>query len=522
MSFWNTLKSHAKAQFLDVIQWMEDDRETVVYRYPVFNQAIQDGGKLVVRPGQSAVFVNEGQASEAFGPGTYEINSRTKALVSFFESIKYQLNYPYKGDIFYVSTREFSGNKWGTPQPLSVMDDNFGSVEIRAHGVYTFKITDPVRFLETMVGNFGLFETDEVQKRVRDDLLMGFMEAFGQLGDIDVHKLHSSAASVAEALSAAADGLVERERIVELVAGIAEVAGRDFDPETFPELVDRITERGIDGLSRELEPVVVDVLQRDSLVVHCWRGGLRSASVAAFLQALGWNEVHMLYGGYKSYRAEVMRELDQWQAPPAFVLRGLTGTGKTLVLRELERLRPGWTLDLELAAGHRSSILGMVGLEPVSQKHFETRLAARIRQGFPGLVVYEGESRKVGDVVIPRGVWAPLDTGVNLEITAPIPRRVDVLCEDYLEREENREHLERQLPYIERRLGSNKYDGVLVGLLRDRRERELVETLLELYYDPLYRHSKSDRDYAASFDSSDVSACAAAIAEWIESRPDAD
>jgi len=199
VSLWNTLKSHAKAQFLDVIQWMEDDRDTVVYRYPVFNQAIQDGGKLVVRPGQSAVFVNEGQASDAFGPGTYEINSRTKALVSFFESIKYQLNYPYKGDIFYVSAREFSGNKWGTPQPLSVMDDNFGSVEIRAHGVYTYKITDPVRFLETMVGNFGLFETAEVQKRVRDDLLMGFMEAFGQIGDIDVHKLHSSASSVAEA-----------------------------------------------------------------------------------------------------------------------------------------------------------------------------------------------------------------------------------------------------------------------------------------------------------------------------------
>jgi membrane protease subunit (stomatin/prohibitin family) len=199
MSIWNTLKSHAKAQFLDVIQWMEDDRETVVFRYPVFNQAIQDGGKLVVRPGQSAVFVNEGQSSDSFGPGTYELNSRTKAIWSFFESIKYSLNYPYKGDIFFVSAREFSGNKWGTPQPISVMDDNFGSVEIRAHGVYTFKITDPVRFLETMVGNFGLFETHEVQKRVRDDLLMAFMEAFGQIGDVDVHKLHTSAGSVAEA-----------------------------------------------------------------------------------------------------------------------------------------------------------------------------------------------------------------------------------------------------------------------------------------------------------------------------------
>ena len=313
---------------------------------------------------------------------------------------------------------------------------------------------------------------------------------------------------------------IVHERIVDLVAGIADVAGRDFDPSTFTELVDRITERGIDGLSRELEPTEVDALRAGSLVVHCWRGGLRSASVAAFLQALGWDEVHMLAGGYKSYRAEVMRELDEWQAPPAFVLRGLTGTGKTLVLRELERIRPGWTLDLELAAGHRSSILGMVGLEPVTQKHFETRLAQRVRAGFPGLVVFEGESRKVGDVVIPRGVWCALDAGVNLEITAPIPRRVDVLCEDYLAREENREHLERQLPYIERRLGSQKYDGVLVGLLRDRRERELVEMLLELYYDPLYRHSESACRYEAAFDSSDVAACAAAIAEWIESRSD--
>ncbi len=176
MSFWNTLKSHAKAQFLDVIQWMEDDKETVVYRYPVFNQAIQDGGKLVVRPGQSAVFVNEGQSSDAFGPGTYELNSRTKAIWSFFESIKYQLNYPYKGDVFFVSTREFSGNKWGTPQPISVMDDNFGSVEIRAHGVYTFKIVDPVRFLETMVGNFGLFETHEVRRPDPYAITMPFRE----------------------------------------------------------------------------------------------------------------------------------------------------------------------------------------------------------------------------------------------------------------------------------------------------------------------------------------------------------
>ena len=102
MAIWDKLKAHAKAQFLDVIQWMEDDRSTLVYRYPVYNQAIQDGGKLVVREGQAAVFVNEGQLSDVFGPGTYEISSRTKPILSFFESIAYSLNYPYKGDIFFV------------------------------------------------------------------------------------------------------------------------------------------------------------------------------------------------------------------------------------------------------------------------------------------------------------------------------------------------------------------------------------------------------------------------------------
>lgn len=311
---------------------------------------------------------------------------------------------------------------------------------------------------------------------------------------------------------------IVHERIATLVENIARLAGRSFDPQGFPELVDRITERGIEGLSRELQPLRIDALPERPLVVHCWRGGLRSASVAAFLCALGWDDVHMLYGGYKSYRAGVMQSLAEWDAPPAFVLRGLTGTGKTLVLRELERIRPRWTLDLEGAAGHRSSILGMVGLEPVSQKRFESVLAERLRRGFDGRVVFEGESRKVGDAVIPPGVWSALDAGINLEITAPVERRVEVLCEDYLARDASREQLARQLPYIERRLGTYKYDGVLVDLLMSGREEELVELLLEKYYDPLYTHSEKERSYVASFDSSDVEACAARIADWIESR----
>ena len=105
---------------------------------------------------------------------------------------------------------------------------------------------------------------------------------------------------------------------------------------------------------------------------------MRSKSVVAFLQELGLSRALALEGGYRSYRAVVRAELAAWRPPASFVLRGLTGVGKTLVLRELEELRPLWTIDLEGLAGHRSSILGMVGLRPVSQKRFESRLAARL------------------------------------------------------------------------------------------------------------------------------------------------
>ena len=121
--------------------------------------------------------------------------------------------------------------------------------------------------------------------------------------------------------------------------------------------------------------------------------------------------------------------LDEATLPKAFVLRGLTGVGKTLVLRELERIRPGWTLDLEGHAQHRSSILGMIGLEPVGQKAFESDIATRLRAGFPAdLVVYEGESRKVGDRIVPERVWDSLITGKNPKLTTTVERRVEALA----------------------------------------------------------------------------------------------
>ena len=301
-----------------------------------------------------------------------------------------------------------------------------------------------------------------------------------------------------------------------LCASVAEAAGWEVPAADLAERVEHWTRGGLRGLEGRLvpEPLPADP-PPGTVVLHCWRGGLRSRSVLALVRGLGLERAVGLAGGYKAWRGYVRAELAAWRPPPAFVLRGWTGVGKTLVLRALERLRPGWTLDLEGLAGHRSSILGMVGLEPCSQKAFETRLVQRLWSGLAGHVVLEGESRKVGDVILPPAVWRALQGGTNLWLEAPLARRVEVLVEDYLAAEANREELARQLPFLEQRLGQ-RWRGELTGLLEAGREHELVEVLLARYYDPRYAHSERGRRNAASFDATDPEACAAELAAWIE------
>jgi tRNA 2-selenouridine synthase len=304
-----------------------------------------------------------------------------------------------------------------------------------------------------------------------------------------------------------------------LVRRIGEAAGWATAGGDVRGKVDELVRVGIEALEEGLAVERSEELPGPgALVLCCWRGGLRSRSVAALLLRLGCESVFVIEGGYKSWRAHARSVLDTWRAPPAFVLRGLTGVGKTLVLNEVERLRPGWTIDLEALAQHRSSILGMVGRRPATQKTFESRLALRVGEGFHGPVVFEGESRKIGDAILPSKVWAVLHGGVSLKLEAPIERRVDVLIADYLGRPENRSELRARLPFIEERVGPVKWKGKLVDLLDRQADRELAALLLEHYYDPLYRHSERERTCAASFDATDPATCARSLVEWIEAQ----
>lgn len=313
-------------------------------------------------------------------------------------------------------------------------------------------------------------------------------------------------------------------RIAELVAAIAGAAGRTLDAAQAVERMRALGAGGQRALEGRLQTERLERLPPGSLVLNCWRGGLRSQAVVALLHCLGLPAV-LLEGGYRSWRQRVSARLAAASWPRAFVLRGLTGVGKTLVLREVERQRPGSSLDLEAVARHRSSILGRVGLEPVSQKAFDAGLALRFAAGFPHgrqgpWFVVEGESRKVGAVTQPESLWRALESGVAIELVAPTAVRVRNLLQDYLEQPGARAELAEPLRFIEQRLGRQRLRGGLVERLEDGREAELVELLLEHYYDPLYRHSEAGQVYRARIDSSDPARAAQQVLAFVEAHAD--
>ena len=180
MSLWDTLKPHVEAQFLDVIEWTDSTPNTLVYRFPTFQKAIQDGGKLVVREGQAGVFVAEGKLSDVFAPGTYELSTRTKPIMAFFESIKYGLNMPYKGEVYFVSTRQFTDQKWGTANPIPIRDADLGVVRIRGFGNFAFRISDPAAFIREVVGTAGLFTTEEITGQLKRKLVSALADTIGE------------------------------------------------------------------------------------------------------------------------------------------------------------------------------------------------------------------------------------------------------------------------------------------------------------------------------------------------------
>ncbi len=169
-----------RKQFIDIIEWTDDSRDTLSFRFPDEDKEIKRGAQLIVRESQVAQFVYLGQFGDTFGPGKYTLTTDNIPILSDLKGWKYGLESPFKADVYYVITRLFTGNKWGTANPVMMRDQDFGIVRLRAFGTYDFKIVDPKLFLKEVAGTDDHFRLDEFNDTMRSRIVSVFTEALAQ------------------------------------------------------------------------------------------------------------------------------------------------------------------------------------------------------------------------------------------------------------------------------------------------------------------------------------------------------
>jgi excisionase family DNA binding protein len=171
------LMDFIKGELLEIIEWTDDSRDTLSYRFPDEDKAIKNGAQLIVRESQVAQFVYLGEFGDTFGPGKHRLTTDNIPVLTTIKSWPYGFNSPFKADVYYVLTRLFTGNKWGTSNPVMLRDNDFGAVRVRAFGTYDFKITDARTFLREVAGSDHNFRLDEFSDTMRSRIVSIFTDA---------------------------------------------------------------------------------------------------------------------------------------------------------------------------------------------------------------------------------------------------------------------------------------------------------------------------------------------------------
>jgi len=174
-----SLGSFIKKQFIDVIQWNEESEGMLAWRFPMQDFEIQNGGQLVVRESQVAVFVNEGTIADVFGPGTHTLTTRTLPVLTNLKNWDKLFDSPFKSDVYFFSTRVQTGRKWGTPQPITIRDKDFDMIRVRAFGMYSYRVADARAFFTAISGTREVYTRDEVEDQLRGIMLATMASSLG-------------------------------------------------------------------------------------------------------------------------------------------------------------------------------------------------------------------------------------------------------------------------------------------------------------------------------------------------------
>src|ERR687895_2284263 len=168
------------SQFIEVIEWLDDSPNTLLYRFPVKDQEIKNGAQLIVRESQAAIFVHEGQIADQFPPGFYTIQGGNTPILSKLGAWKYGFNSPFKSEVYFANTKQFTDLKWGTMNPIMMRDADFGMVRLRAFGIYSIRVADPREFIKEVAGTNGHFETEDIEGQLKRTLVSSFTDALGE------------------------------------------------------------------------------------------------------------------------------------------------------------------------------------------------------------------------------------------------------------------------------------------------------------------------------------------------------
>ena len=169
-------------EFIDVIHWVDDTRDTMVWRFERHGHEIKYGAKLTVREGQAAVFIHEGQLADVFTPGLYMLETNNMPIMTTLQHWDHGFKSPFKSEIYFVNTTRFNDLKWGTKNPIIARDPEFGPVRLRAFGTFSMRVTDPGRFMTEIVGTDGEFTADEISFQIRNIIVQEFSRVIAGSG----------------------------------------------------------------------------------------------------------------------------------------------------------------------------------------------------------------------------------------------------------------------------------------------------------------------------------------------------
>ncbi len=180
MNLFDEIKNKLSHEFIDIIEWLDNTNDTIVHRFERYQNEIKNNAKLIVREGQTAVFINEGQLADVFTPGTYTLSTKNLPILTTLKGWKYGFDSPFKAEVYFVNTRLFTDEKWGTKNPIILSDERFGLTEIRAFGTYSFRINDAGKFIVDVVGTDGNFTNYEINEHLKSLIVTRFTDTVGE------------------------------------------------------------------------------------------------------------------------------------------------------------------------------------------------------------------------------------------------------------------------------------------------------------------------------------------------------